>query len=847
MTSDMKQTKCEQMDALPTGSTVHDYVTESILGRGGFGIVYQARHLKDGSRVAIKEYLPAELAIRIGGYVQPRTLDCTEPFEGGLQRFSDEAQRIREFTDCPNIVTCQDFFRANGTAYLVMEYEDGISLSELLRLREEQGDPIGQDDLLAVTVPLLQALRHIHSAGVLHRDIKPSNVLVRREDEQPVLIDFGAAKQAVADRTKSLAPYTDGYAAIEQVGEGDLGTWTDVYGIGALMWRMVAGGNPPWSPPNPTRVENRASAVVRGVPDPLPPAVQLGAGRFSRPILEGIDKALALRESERVQNTDELLSCLQEKEISVHQVSRRPHRGAGWGIAACLTIGGVLLLAATGINMVSTDPSGVTARFTVETRPTNARVRLVDSDESYTPGMRLRPGSYQIEVSAPGYESRTMQVKHEDSGSRARVTLSRLHSPQRTQPTIERASFAVSTIPINATVSLLDSATPYRSGMELALGSYMVEVSADGYRTRRVLIAHRESSPYSVKLERVSQPFTVETDPATAQVELLGVDTAYKPGVSLPPGLYRVKVSESDYESATVEVRHEDSPSNMRIVLKRIAVPPRAIRLVRTAAFNVTSEPSEARVVLLNSAIQYRQGMELEFGSYLVEVSANGYVSRRVSIEHRGSLPHEIKLDRRPATFTVRSDPPNARIQIVNSKLQYEEGMRLSPGLYVIRVLAPGYNSKIMEIDHSYKPTVTSIALERNAYLTLGSHQNEVIALHGTPSAVTRIAAAGHKVWHYGSSTVTIDARSESVVSWDDAGDLKLRPSQESPVARPTHFTVGSHLDDLIQVQGAPSAINRFGAGVRETWHYGRSIVVVDSRTRRVVEIHDTGNLKTKP
>ena len=89
----------------------------------------------------------------------------------------------------------------------------------------------------------------MHEAGVLHRDIKPSNFLIRREDEQPVLIDFGAAKWTFAKHSNSLAPYTPGYAAIEQVSEGRLGTWTDIYVIGAVMWRIVAGGNRPYEPP----------------------------------------------------------------------------------------------------------------------------------------------------------------------------------------------------------------------------------------------------------------------------------------------------------------------------------------------------------------------------------------------------------------------------------------------------------------------------------------------------------------------------------------------------------------------------------------------------------------------
>ena len=308
----------ERRDALPRGTVLRDYTIEAVLGHGGFGIVYRARHNELGNRVAIKEYLPVELALREGLSVQIRSTEGRGHYEDGLRRFLEEARALVGFHDHAGIVSCRDFFRANGTAYLVMEHEEGLPLSELLRRREAAGRPFAEADLLAVMVPLLEGLARVHEAGALHRDIKPSNILVRRADERPVLIDFGAAKQGVAERSKSMAPYTEGYAALEQVGEGKLGSWTDVYAAGAVMWRMVAGGNSPWAPPNPVKVEKRANAVVRGAADPLPSARELGAGRFSAGVLEAIDRCLQLNEQERVRDCGELLGLL---------------RGAGAGAA----------------------------------------------------------------------------------------------------------------------------------------------------------------------------------------------------------------------------------------------------------------------------------------------------------------------------------------------------------------------------------------------------------------------------------------------------------------------------------------------------------------------------------
>ena len=227
-----------------------------------------------------------------------------------MRRFSEEAQQLIQFRHDPSVVACLDLFRANGTAYLVMEYVEGVSLAELLRRREAEGSPLTEGELRAFALPLLEGLSRVHAGGVLHRDIKPSNILVRRDDEQPVLIDFGAAKQNVALNTKSFAPLTDGYAAMEQVGDGKLGTWTDMYGVGAVLWQVVAGGNPPWRPPNPLKVESRLNALARGRRDPMPLALEIGDGRFSNTLLNTIDKCLVLRESDRVQSCDPLLKLL---------------------------------------------------------------------------------------------------------------------------------------------------------------------------------------------------------------------------------------------------------------------------------------------------------------------------------------------------------------------------------------------------------------------------------------------------------------------------------------------------------------------------------------------------------
>jgi len=298
---------------LNQGDTLGAYDIHSVIGQGGFGIVYQGVHRELGATVAIKEFFPAEICVRHHQLVQPSKGEFHHPFEENLDRFIKEAKQLEFFRGNPNIVTCRDLFRANGTAYIVMDFIDGLSLSLLFQHRETKGAPFTEQDLMQVIGPLVNGLQTVHASDVFHRDIKPSNILIQRKDDSPVLIDFGAAKHEITRHTKSFAPYSDGYAAIEQIGEGDIGPWTDIYGIGAVMWRMVAGGNPPFSPPNPLASTHRAYKLMQGHEDPLPSAKQIGSGRFSDQLLCVIDDCLIVTPDQRIQDCKEL----QERLISL--------------------------------------------------------------------------------------------------------------------------------------------------------------------------------------------------------------------------------------------------------------------------------------------------------------------------------------------------------------------------------------------------------------------------------------------------------------------------------------------------------------------------------------------------
>ncbi|MHA1571150.1 MAG: serine/threonine protein kinase, partial [Alphaproteobacteria bacterium] len=252
----------DQLNALPRGYEIEGYRIEAVLGSGGFGITYKARETSLDRLVAIKEYLPAGIAMRGRNSldVYPMSADDRASFDWGLSRFRIEAQTLVTFRH-PNIVEVLRFFEANNTAYMVMGYEAGESLDEIL----EREGTMEEAEIRAMLDPLLSGLAEVHEAGFLHRDIKPANIFVRQSGK-PVLLDFGAARQAMGNKSQSLtAIVTSGYAPHEQYeSDGNQGAWTDIYAMGAVLYRAVSGEVPPEAP-------MRLSAYARQNNDPMMP------------------------------------------------------------------------------------------------------------------------------------------------------------------------------------------------------------------------------------------------------------------------------------------------------------------------------------------------------------------------------------------------------------------------------------------------------------------------------------------------------------------------------------------------------------------------------------------------
>ena len=287
---------------LPPGSRLQNFRIVKLLGRGGFGAIYLANDISLGHRVAIKEYLPGDISSRAkDSRVIPNHTDHEQLYQWGLDRFVKEARNLVRFRH-PNIVRVSALFQENNTAYMVMDFEEGVSLRQFVSVPENRTE----EQLKALIKPIAQGLSEVHRQGFIHRDIKPGNLLVRN-DGSPVLLDFGSARLASRHATHGLtALVSSGYAPLEQYNpesEEQQGPWSDIYALGGVLYHSVTQKDPADS-------TQRSLSIVNGQKDPMPTAEELGAGNYSVAFLRAIDWALSVRIADRPQMLGDWIPAL---------------------------------------------------------------------------------------------------------------------------------------------------------------------------------------------------------------------------------------------------------------------------------------------------------------------------------------------------------------------------------------------------------------------------------------------------------------------------------------------------------------------------------------------------------
>ena len=272
------------------------YLVARALGQGGFGITYLAWDLQLEMRVAIKEFLPTDFASRASGEVRvvPYGEDGRDNFDYGLESFETEARTLAQFVLHPGVVPIHNYFRENGTGYIVMHFLQGRTLRDLLR---DRGGRVTTDEALTYLTPVFDTLQSIHATGLLHRDISPDNIYVC-DTGRVCLLDFGAARHAVRLRSRSLSvQFKAGYTPEEQFRRrGEQGPWTDVYAVAATLFRAITGEVP-------------QSALDRLQDDRVPKPSTLASGVPAH-VDTAIMRGLALRAERRFRTIDDFARAL---------------------------------------------------------------------------------------------------------------------------------------------------------------------------------------------------------------------------------------------------------------------------------------------------------------------------------------------------------------------------------------------------------------------------------------------------------------------------------------------------------------------------------------------------------
>ena len=590
---------------LPAGYELNGYRLVSVLGVGGFGVTYLARHVRLGQRVAIKEYLPNEFAVREGTAVHPKSIGDRESFDWGLDRFLEEARTLALF-EHRNLVRVRDYFEANATAYFVMNYEEGESLDRLLTKLGRLSEP----QLKRIVLPIVDGLRIVHSTGFLHRDIKPSNIYVRRSDESPVLLDFGAARQALGRKSHILtAVASAGYSPPEQYeSEGEQGPWSDVYSLSALCYRAISGETP-------AEATKRQGRLLRGQPDPLTRLSELAPEGYSRELLSAVDWGLRVIETERPVNVDDWETALAGRETSESDdalvadvAATKRVAGSGrisknllWAFSSAavlaLGVGSFWYLANPGTDSGLVEPIG-----DIATSPEQLDTQIAE------PAMNTDPAS---DTAVLGGGSAMVVVETIPAGVEVRIN----------------GEFAG-----NTPLELNDM----RAGVhdvELSHPDYETVFLPDqGFGDGRVLRIERE-------LLRATGALTVVVQPRVSWIELNGVRLAETTPITL-----------ENLPAGTVELtlgaeRHHVEIVTAEVPRDGVGMLDWALDPVPYGTLTLELEPPDATARLPDISPSYSPGMELAEGEYLVEVRAEWYRSRTLAVEVSGNTRERIELE----------------------------------------------------------------------------------------------------------------------------------------------------------------------------------------------------------
>ncbi len=329
---DLEENRQKFPVALRAGTVLNNrYIVGRVLGQGGFGITYVAFDTQLQTRMAIKEYMPSDIATRVEGTTVSIMMDTkSDDFTYGAERFQEEARTLAKFIGHPNIAGVSSYFDENDTSYFVMDYIEGVSFKSYIA---NNGGKVSVDETLNVMIPVLRALTAVHAEGFIHRDVTPDNIYISK-DGNVKLLDFGSARYSIGDKSKSLDVILKvGYAPKEQyIRRGRQGPYTDVYSCAACFYAALTGYLPPES-------------LERLDHDELVPVSQAGVD-----VPEWLDKAilkgLAVQPEDRFQSAAEFLDAIENQLVvdvpaagqTAPAPQKKPKTALIAGVAAALVV-----------------------------------------------------------------------------------------------------------------------------------------------------------------------------------------------------------------------------------------------------------------------------------------------------------------------------------------------------------------------------------------------------------------------------------------------------------------------------------------------------------------------------
>lgn len=354
--SDPKSADIPPYHLQPFSILAGKYLLGMAIGQGGFGITYIGMDLNLEMRVAIKEYYPNGCAVRNcseSNTVLSYSNSAQEVFEKGREKFINEARLLAKCSNLSEIVSVKDFFRENHTAYIVMEYIEGITLKAYLK---QNGDHIPAQKTLQMMKPVICSLSKVHDMNLIHRDISPDNIMICNNGSVKIL-DFGGARDYIFSNEKSLSiMLKPGYAPEEQYRtHGNQGPWTDVYALCATMYRCITGSVPPESL---ERAYQESLPPIRSISPDCPPAAA-----------SAIEKGMSIYPENRFQSMQELYSALYESSQSFSDTPEPQKRSKRKGLKIFLVI--CLFVIAFILVMYLTHDQVLTINISAKTETTN--------------------------------------------------------------------------------------------------------------------------------------------------------------------------------------------------------------------------------------------------------------------------------------------------------------------------------------------------------------------------------------------------------------------------------------------------------------------------------------------